>query len=305
MANIASTATNFDHSSDAGFRAWVAEIVTALFTTLSLTQTADTGQINPATVNRPAPGSSPGTSGGYVIGRFNDTLQSTSPIFFKMEFGTNSVSATAPIIWITVGTGSNGSGTITGTTTARSAVTTSVAINSITATYFSNFSYNATQGVFSMAWKANAAVDNYGFLILTRSTDSTGAPTGDAYGLITNSSTATSVNGSAGAAQWYSYLTSTLLPLSRPDIWVLALPFLQAVTLSAGSIQVGCGFQSTPVLGLNGNFGAGILAEVPVGVTISVAFVGTSARTYLGVGHAWNNANIGGFGNAGLLILWQ
>ena len=109
----ASTNTAIDHTSDAGFRTWVAEIITQLLA-VGLTQTADTGQINTASVTRPAIN----TMAGYAIFRFNDTLHATNPIFLKLQFGTGG-STTTPAMQLQVGRGSNGSGTLTGLTTAN------------------------------------------------------------------------------------------------------------------------------------------------------------------------------------------
>lgn len=92
----ASINTAVAHSSDATFRTWVAEVIAQLLA-VGLTQTADTGQIDTATATRPGTN----TSGGYAIFRFNDTAHSTTPIFFKLEFGTAS-SAAVPQMWITV-----------------------------------------------------------------------------------------------------------------------------------------------------------------------------------------------------------
>lgn len=70
------------------------------------TKTSDTGQINNTTVTKPG-GSN--TSQGYEIYR-----NSSSDIYFKIEYGSGNGGATCPGIWLTPGTGSNGSGTITG-----------------------------------------------------------------------------------------------------------------------------------------------------------------------------------------------
>jgi hypothetical protein len=106
----ASTLTPFDQTTDAGFRAWVSSIITQL-AAVGLTQTSDTGQINTSTVTRPGSGN---TSAGYTIWQFNDSLQGTSPIYFKLEFGSGSAAAN-PQMWVTVGTGTNGAGTINAT----------------------------------------------------------------------------------------------------------------------------------------------------------------------------------------------
>lgn len=99
---------------------WVTALHNAL-AAVGLVQTADTGQINLA---------SPGTSGaystslGYEIWRFNDTLQATAPVFIRVEYG-NGIqggggSGFIPTAtWMTVGTGTNGAGTLTGIVSTR------------------------------------------------------------------------------------------------------------------------------------------------------------------------------------------
>lgn len=88
-------------TNDVEFRAFVQEYHDSLVT-IGLTQTSDTGQINPATVNKPTVNN---TSAGYEIWRFNDTMQATSPIFLKIEYGLNVTAANQPSkVWFTIGT---------------------------------------------------------------------------------------------------------------------------------------------------------------------------------------------------------
>lgn len=101
-------------STDAEFRTWVAGVI-ALMTSCGLTQTSDTGQINTVTVTRPG---TTNTSAGYVIFRFSDSLQSTAPLFLKLEFGTGSTTA-LPSMWLTTGKGSDGAGNLTNLLKAR------------------------------------------------------------------------------------------------------------------------------------------------------------------------------------------
>lgn len=112
------TNTPIAHTSDATFRTWGSELSGQLSSvgTASgcLTQTADTGQINWATVTRPG---SLGV-GGYEIWQLTDSLGVSAPVYIKLEYGTGS-GTTTPMVWITVGTGTNGSGTITGSATTR------------------------------------------------------------------------------------------------------------------------------------------------------------------------------------------
>ena len=102
------------HGTDAEFRTWVGAIRTAI-TGLGLIRTTDTGQIDIATVARPTVIN---TAMGYDIYRFADTLQATLPVFIKVEFGSGAT-ATHPALWITVGTGTDGAGTLTGQVSTR------------------------------------------------------------------------------------------------------------------------------------------------------------------------------------------
>lgn len=100
------------NSSTADFRGWGAGVRTAL-SAFGLVRTADTGQIDWTTVSAPASN----TMGGYEIWRFDDSLQATAPVFFRMEYGSSS--AGSPMVTIQSGTGSDGAGNLTGTLGTR------------------------------------------------------------------------------------------------------------------------------------------------------------------------------------------
>jgi hypothetical protein len=102
------------HSTDAEWRAWAQGVVDTL-KSFGLTQTADSGQLaDPVVATRPAASA----SGGYLIFRTNDAAHSVLPLYFKFELGTYS-NANTPFMWITIGSGSDGAGAITGPRTAR------------------------------------------------------------------------------------------------------------------------------------------------------------------------------------------
>jgi hypothetical protein len=104
-------------STDAEFRLIGGGISTAL-AAIGFVKTADTGQINWATVVLPVAAS---TKKGYEIWRFNDTLQATAPIFVRIDYGSSVSGATVFGMWFTVGKGSDGAGNITGTILASTA----------------------------------------------------------------------------------------------------------------------------------------------------------------------------------------
>lgn len=102
----------FDNATQASFRAWGLAVSTAL-QAVGLVLTADTGQINWTTVTF-TPGSN-GFLAGYEIYRLNDSLQSTKPVFMKIEYGNSNVtSANQPAMWISFSNATNGAGTLIG-----------------------------------------------------------------------------------------------------------------------------------------------------------------------------------------------
>jgi hypothetical protein len=104
----------FSNNSDANFRLW-GKWISDGFSAFGWVQTSDTGQINWTTVLAPTLAT---TFMGYEIWRMNDTLQSTYPLFIKIEYG-SAVAAATPAMAITYGTGSDGAGNLTGVFCAR------------------------------------------------------------------------------------------------------------------------------------------------------------------------------------------
>jgi hypothetical protein len=290
----ASTNTVLDHTTDAGFRTWGNELMTALITTLGLTQTADTGQLAfPMTVTtRPAIN----TAAGYYILRFNDTLQATTPIFIKVEVGTGA-SAAVPALWITVGTGSNGSGTLTGAST-RIYCGNSSAVTSTVTNFVSRACYNPAQGVLWIDWKQAAAAANtdYFSFLIHRSVDNTGAPTATAVGFQGQSTTNAASGANGTPFQWYNAATTVWLgPVNGTPVGVTytewcATPYQTAA--GGGSTIVGTAGQvfpcfqyaptaSAPALGVTNAHAVCLQAEIAIGATVTLTILGSTSLTYI------------------------
>lgn len=307
----ASTTTVIDQTSDAAFRTWIAEIITMFFTTLGLTQTSDTGQINTSTVTRPVVVN---TAAGYVVGRFNDTAQSTSPIFFKLEFGTGSVQPTNPALWITVGTNSNGSGTITGTTMARTAMGSFGVLPSTTTAFVTRGCYNAAAGFLGFIWKIGGISASTGQAVsgffLFRSSDNTGTVTTDSVHLLASSGSATS-SASGGVMQVISYLTSTAYNSAAPyvgaNVWGM-VPFTLSNSLFSGNTQLFPIFSYTPVVGITPWCGICLMSEFALNSTDTFAVVGATTHTYISIGSLamaqFANQSLTA-GTYGLFMLWE
>jgi hypothetical protein len=157
------------NSSAANFRSW-GKAIDDQFTALGWVRTSDTGQINWTTVAVP---SGAGVFMGYSIFRMADTLQSTTPIFLKVEYGSSSAATATPAIRITVGQSTNGTGSITGNAIAP------VAINApgTYATADAVSYYSGSTGWFVMAtWVSASVATNTGiFFSIERTKDTTGA----------------------------------------------------------------------------------------------------------------------------------
>lgn len=170
MAKLATAPAAFDHTTDAGYRVWAAAVLSALDTVnpAILTRTADTGQMNTATITRPAAN----ITTDYAIYKFDDGL--SVPLYFKLALGTGN-KANAPGMRFTLGKGSDGAGNITGVLYSISGVWTgnnSVQTGPILAC--------VVQGHFSLM-ACQATLIGTGTLCFgiafSRSTDASGTPT--------------------------------------------------------------------------------------------------------------------------------
>jgi hypothetical protein len=155
-------------ASEAEFRAWGQSISDAL-DAIGLIQTADTGQIDWTTVGIPTIS----TVSGYEIWRFNDAAQTNAPVFIKIEYGAGSTLA-RPLIWITVGTGSNGSGTITTIWGSRTQMNSTG--NAAAGDQIHYACFDAATGTFWMSLNALVASPNF-FVMVARYGDDNGLAT--------------------------------------------------------------------------------------------------------------------------------
>ena len=172
-------------TTDAQFKAWATDIHNAIVTTAGWYATGETGTTAMSALTHPTVIN---TVQGYQIYKMTDTLGGASssngaaPIYIKVEYGSGGgASGVTPAIWLTVGTGSNGSGTITGVLVNRVQLS-SISAGSAT-TWTSYFSGNTNRiqicmwggdTVNAFAFGSNTA--NI-FFSIERTKDTTGADT--------------------------------------------------------------------------------------------------------------------------------
>jgi len=265
-----SWSTSDEHSSDATFRAWGSELA-AKMAACGMVQAADTGQVNWATVTRPAVNS----LGGYEIWTFGDSLQATAPIYLRVEYRTGA-GATNPEIRITVGTGSNGSGTITGTALTASRTITRATAGSAT----TRQSYMChTAGFFGFFWKVGGAVGNF---YVTRSCDADGVPT------VTGAAVMWSItdNGSGNRIQQLRFAATAAAFTEQNSTGVSNCIVPNGVTTSlvGSDNQAYLHWMAIPQVLPIISWCTVIASEVSQGSTFSATLVGSTAHTYIGVG---------------------
>lgn len=224
-------------------------------------------------------------------------LSSGAPVVFRVDIG-GSASVTAPAIWVTLGQGSNGSGTITGSagTSKMTQVICGIgnAPASIVTAYPSYYCYNSATGTCLIAMKFGAATSAFimGFYI-HRSNNSAGAPTGTSVSLYSNgvSTSPSSTSFQTGAQQTLAYATNIVYP----TISTGTSPQWPAIPQSATGSQV-YGLTSTlensdvfifntfyfnPGFNYSAFMGMALNADIANGTTVATTMIGTEAVTLI------------------------
>ena len=221
MATTTTTMTPYSNT-DALFRQWCQHIHDTL--ALGWVQTADTGQIDLGTVAKPAAANA---KQGYEIWRMDDALQGTYPCYIRLDYGAGS-SAAYLGLWLTLGTGSDGAGNITGKLFDGGAVA--------VATLSNNSQDTTSQALYGSADTARftfnvGGVGGVTYLLLLgieRTKDSSGGDSGDGFLIVGKSALATKPSGFTGtvanAACWIHYCkyTGAQPPMSAGWNYILA-----------------------------------------------------------------------------------
>lgn len=175
MATSITTGT-MAQTTDAEFRAWITGFDALMTGPMGLVNTSDTGQISMATVAKPATAN---TMQGYRVYKTNDGLVD---LFIKIEFGC-AASITAPAIYVTVATGTDGAGGMTGVVGTRLQATSAGAPAAGPRSRFAN----GKAGLWwTMFHGTNSSICVLGFF-LARTPSATGVPTSEGWVIYTAS----------------------------------------------------------------------------------------------------------------------
>lgn len=284
----------FEHTSDATFRAWGSQLAAAL-SQVGLTQTSDTGQINWTTVTR----ASANNVAGYEIWRL-----SGSALYFKIEYGTDTIS-TYPMLYVTVGTGSNGSGTITGQTNTRNKITQNAAIVSYSVLYKTYLSCSADH--FALVFKDGAAAGGYlyGLVVVGRTVDNTGAATATGFGILRTQGQGGSIAAEALKLQCVRTAATAATRTDSTDFVVI--PGTPQKSKVGNDLQTYQLFMNMPDVMPFKWAVAVIYTEIMKLSTVTVASAGATPSKYLSIGKLNASYGLAGFDKLfySIAILWE
>ena len=270
MSTIVVGPYNFTQTNDSEYRAWLTHVKSVLdgVNPTMFTQTADTGQINLATVVRPTVNTKP----DYFIYKFDDGL-GFNPLYIKFVFGCGTTQAIANNSF-TVGTGTDGAGNLTGTVVTP----TLNSSNTFATTSFSSYAC-VKAGQVAICLLAGAVSGTWPDMacLISRFTDAAGNPTNDGVNIF----------GMVGSGVFWgmSWLFSPVWAVSTTsmsDIYVN--PFGVASMAYNGVIQPNPAFYRTPHPRIFANLAHVLMADVPVGAEFQVAMVGSTKRNFKNIG---------------------
>ena len=279
-----------DSSTLVNFKAW-AQPISDWMRSVGYNNTSDTGQLNGAgggDAGWNALSSVPG-SGAFFYEIFKSGSSITPAFYVKLEYG-NVSGTNCPSIRISIGTGTNGAGTLTGYfTPATNTNASSFTPPSTTTQYECDFSGDsATDRVCIMMWR-NGTNSCQQFFAIQRSLNSSGGATGSYVSLWTCG------NGNRGIQQTVVFSVGIAPPISCGQSGTVAgvSNVTQAMSCRApasgniyglqfsGSIPFDC---CSPVIGYWDNectvVGSGDETQMSEGVTFTVMMYGVS-KTYI------------------------
>lgn len=297
MTTLSVTTDNFQgNTNDAQFRLW-GSTVSSHMAAVGLVQSADSGQINWTTVTRPA---LVNTMAGYEIWKLQDSLFAVAPIYMKLEYGTASSTVNTPAMVASVGTGTDGSGNLTGLISDRRVM------NSTNASTVGTYESKAccVEGFFGACLykgvQGSTGVPLFPF-IMCRTMDDSGAFTADGVHLIfgtsgSNAAGMQSLNFISGTKNSYG-LTHTLWPSGTTTTLDDSVP---------PNYQVMRSYQLMPKMRPIGGTCVVYGPEIGENTQFQVAMIGTTPRNFISLGKWFGSSQAAAqSSNFHIAMLWE
>lgn len=282
-----------NNNTDANFRLWINEIHNSLLA-FGWLQTADTGQINFASVTRPTVA---GTYQGYATYQMNDALQSACACFIRLDFGTGA-NTDAPSIkfQVCIG-GTNGSGTLTGNVAAQI----TLQCDTVNTTSFAARTSGSSSSFRMAMWPQSTATQRGWFFALERDLSVNGVEqsTGISFAIANHA-------GGTNASFWSQFLETA--GGTGPQDTTRLYAFIHADSTQSGGGNVGVGPVRTR-LGVFRNPMKGMIlfarGDFGQDTTNPVSIYG-STHTYIMMRDVTSVQTYGTFnGDVGVALLWE
>jgi len=272
MARVTNNTSGATSTAEA-YRAIIVSIEESI-AACGLVRTADTGQINPATVTIPT---TVNTDVGYSVWRFSDALQSVAPIFIKLMYRRGSNGQSLGAKW-TIGTATDGSGNFVGASMESSALS-GISQTAATPTY-DNY-YTHSSGFFGIAHFVGIATGNTSpfTVFVQRTVDNNGAPTAEGVVMTVSGTAATSTGScyrmtftSPPSQRSYNSSYSTTIPGDLLDSRINLDPQVFLCWTSLPKVK--------PLIATAGY----LVGEITEKAQFSIALVGVTPRNYIALG---------------------
>jgi hypothetical protein len=263
-----------DSSTLTNFKAWAMAVSSAL-SSFGWTLSSDTGQVNWSSIAA-VPGSAAWV---YEVWQPNDGLTN---FYLKVEYGNTAANTNSPGLRLTLGTGTNGAGTLTGFVTSALATNVTSAVTTNNSTPF-ECDFSGAAGRFSaMLWRNGTGSNMQQLFTVERSLNSSGTYTSTHVTLL--------VLGTSNVGQWarqqsivFGVGASPVVPQNSSVGGLLTRPFNSGGnsygfnnSIPFDLVTPCVGFFDYPLT----TVGAANAPDVSEGVTFTVTVYGSS-RTYM------------------------
>lgn len=304
VTTVSLTQPQNNGNNNTAVKAW-GSAINSLFSGAGLLKTSDAGQINWSTTSyTPITTANSINVIGYEVWQFNDSLQATKPTLVRAEYRqiVNQTGHTSYQINIVVGTATNGSGTLTGTTTQQFWVSTfsqpfNIAADGFSGTVSCFSSGDGSSLVLALGptVTTGTALSNGGLgtFYVDRTRDASGAITGEGVvvgcagwqnnGAVVEGDVSHTGSGSFAVFGFTTNSVATLGSTSTTANIGVTLPACVPSTLSSGTTV---GFQAPTVI-CNSKVNPPILAaiayfntDITIGSTVTLTLSGSSHTYY-------------------------
>lgn len=249
-------------------------------------------------------GSKPGvnTEGHYAVYHLADSLHGTAPIYIRVSFGTGA-NASEPRLAFTVGTSTNGSGTLGGTALTTTRFVMAGGGNQATDTARPSY-LCVTDGFCGLYYKHGSGTAVASFFV-ARTVDTGGAISNLGAMVVWGSSSALAIATQAlrFPATAIAYTARTVLPQTQLGF----SPQIPSSTSVGSDIQAFLAWtispQMSPLVGI-----CGVLdGEVSLGTTFAMTPIGVTSRTYIALATTAGpfGADTAGGANPKFGMLWE